>query len=346
MAVAGNNYRLMLEAQLDPAKVQAQINALSNKSVLNIKMNFAQNDMTKFEAELEKIKAKASSIGKVTLFGDEKGGIARATIEYKDALGNVVQEYVQINDKVAITQKYTENLAKDEKEINNLLQKRLALNAKQADEMEKAAHQADLFLAKSQNLAKTPSVQATIGKAQEIKIAVSEGDINKVRTLNKEFAVLKASLQTGRTGLDSWSEGMRNAIKQTIEYATSIGLVYGALSQLKQGIQYLSDLDKEMTNIQIVTGSTDEEMANLSMRYNDLAKNLGATTIEVAKGSLEWRRQGKTAEEAGELVKGSMMMSKLANMESAQATEYLTSILNGFKLEAGETEDVISKLVK
>ena len=63
------------------------------------------------------------------------------------------------------------------------------------------------------------------------------------------------------------------------------------------------------------------------------------------KGSLEWRRQGKTADEAGELVKGSMMMSKLANMESAQATEYLTSILNGFKLEAGETEDVISKLV-
>jgi len=40
MAVAGNNYRLMLEAQLDPAKIQAQINALSNKSVLNIKMNF------------------------------------------------------------------------------------------------------------------------------------------------------------------------------------------------------------------------------------------------------------------------------------------------------------------
>lgn len=345
MGVAGNNYRLMIEAQLDPAKIQAQINALSNKSVLNIKMNFAQGDMTKFEAELEKIRAKASSVGKITLFGDDKGGIARATVEYKDALGNVVQEYVQINDQVKITQKYTEDLAKDEKEINNLIQKRAGLNAKQADEMERAAHQADLFLAKSQNLNKTASVQATIGKAQEIKVAVSEGDINKVRTLNKEFSTLKASLQTGRTGLDSWSEGMKNALKQTIEYATSIGLVYGALNQLKEGIQYLTELDKEMTSIQLVTGETDDEIASLSLGYNNLAKSLGATTLEVARGSLEWRRQGKTVEETSQLMESTMMMSKLANMESAQATEYLTSILNGFKLEAEDAEDVISKLV-
>lgn len=348
MGVAGNNYRLMIEAQLDPAKIQAQINALSNKSVLNIKMNFAQGDMTKFEAELEKIRAKASSVGKITLFGDDKGGIARATVEYKDALGNVVKEYVQINDQVKITQKYTEDLAKDEKEISNLIQKRAGLNAKQADEMERAAHQADLFLAKSQNLNKTASVQATIGKAQEIKVAVSEGDINKVRTLNKEFSTLKASLQTGRTGLDSWSEGMKNALKQTIEYATSIGLVYGALNQLKEGIQYLTELDKEMTNIQLLQtngAKTDEQIGELSLRYNTLAKSVGATTLEVSRGSVEWMRQGKTIEETSQLLKSSMMLSKLGNMESAQATEYLTSILNGFKLEAEDTEDVISKLI-
>ncbi len=343
--MAGNNYRLLLEAQLDPQKVQAQINALSNKSVLNIKMNFAQGDMAKFEAELEKIRAKASSLGKVTLFGDQKGGIARAVVEYKDALGNVVQEYVQINEKVAITQKYTENLAKDEKEINGILQKRLALNAKQADEMEKAAKQADLFLEKSKNLAGTPSVKAAVSKAQELKVAVSEGDIAKVRKLKDELDLAKAALQTGRTGLDSWSEGIRNALKQTIEYATSIGLVYGALRQLQEGVQYLKDLDKEMTNVQIVTGATDNQIADLSVQYNNLAKELGATTLDVARGSLEWRRQGKTVEETGELMKSTMMMAKLGNMESAQSTEYLTSIINGFKLEAKDTQDVVSKLV-
>lgn len=289
--MAGNNYKLLLEAQLDPSKIQAQINSLSNKNIFNIKMNFAENDMAKFEAELEKIKSEASSVGKITLFGNDKGGINRAVIEYKDALGNIVQAYKEINPKVEITQKYTENIAKDEKEINNILQKRASLNAKQADEMEKAAKQADLFLAKSQNLAKTQSVQSAISKANELKVAVSEGDIEKVRKLKDEFDLLKASLQTGRTGLDSWSEGIRNALKQTIEYATSVGLVYGALNQLKQGIQYIKDLNKELTNIQVLQiegAKTDDEIANLSMQYNDLAKSLGSTTIEVTKGSVEW----------------------------------------------------------
>lgn len=56
-------------------------------------------------------------------------------------------------------------------------------------------------------------------------------------------------------------------------------------------------------------------------------------------------RQGKTISETADLTKASVMMSKLANMESAQATEYLTSIINGFKLESTEVIGVLDKLV-
>lgn len=40
-----------------------------------------------------------------------------------------------------------------------------------------------------------------------------------------------------------------------------------------------------------------------------------------------------------------MMLSKLGALESAQATEYLTAILNGFQMEAKEAESVVSRLV-
>jgi hypothetical protein len=287
--MAGNNYRIYLESLLDTSKVEAQIKALSSKSVLQLRTTFDKTDMDKFNRALEDIKTRAASIGKISLFGDqETGNIRRAVIEYKDALGNVVKEYVSINNEAKVNQVYVEDVARDHQEINRILEKRLGLSKKQTDEMERAAHQADLFLAKSKNLASTDSVRAATSKAQEIKVAVVEGDIAKVRKLRDEFALLKASLQTGRTGLDSWSEGMRNAIKQTIEYATSIGLVYGALNQLKQGIGYIKELNKELTNIQIVTGFDDSAISDLSMQYNGLAKEIGATTLEVTKGSLEW----------------------------------------------------------
>lgn len=141
---------------------------------------------------------------------------------------------------------------------------------------------------------------------------------------------------TGRIG---------GAIKKTLEWAVATGAVYTSLQQLKQGIQFISDLDESMTNIRIVTGMTREEIDALTKDFNGLAKELNATTLEVSEGALEWFRQGKTIEEANELVTNSIMASKLANMESAEATEYLTSIINGFKLEATEVTGVLDKLV-
>jgi len=39
------------------------------------------------------------------------------------------------------------------------------------------------------------------------------------------------------------------------------------------------------------------------------------------------------------------MMSKLANMDTAQATEYLTSMINGFKISVEDVVPTIDKLV-
>ena len=123
------------------------------------------------------------------------------------------------------------------------------------------------------------------------------------------------------------------------------GALFGSLQQIRAGTEYIKDLNKEMTNIRVVTGQSREEIDALAVSFNQTAKEMGATTLEVAQGSLEWFRQGKTAEEANELIRASLVASKLANMESAQATEYLTSILNGFKLEAEDATWVLDKLI-
>ena len=135
------------------------------------------------------------------------------------------------------------------------------------------------------------------------------------------------------------------AFRKVVQWGLVTGVIYGTMRALKEGIQYVKDLNKEMTNIQIVTGMNSRQIKSLIVDYNDLAQQMGATTLEVARGSLEWFRQGKTAQEAVELTKASIIMSKLGNVEAAQSTEYLTSTLNGFKLEAEDATMVIDKLV-
>jgi TP901 family phage tail tape measure protein len=156
--------------------------------------------------------------------------------------------------------------------------------------------------------------------------------------LNQNFKEVKATNQNLAGTL------VQNAAK-VAEWAGSTALIYGTLQQIRQGMEYIVALNKQMTDIQIVTGLDDAKIDALALSYNDLAKELGATTIEVAEGSLEWQRQGKTIEETQELLRASVMMAKLANMSQAESTEALTAIINGYKLSLDEVMPTIDKLV-
>lgn len=140
------------------------------------------------------------------------------------------------------------------------------------------------------------------------------------------------------------SSELGDTIKKVFNYIA----VYKGFSLLTQGIQQaidtMKELDKAFTDIQMVTMGTNEETAKLAKEYNNLAKSLGATTIEVAEGAGEWLRQGKNAEETTKLLTASMTLSKVGAIESSEATQLLTSSLNGYKLAAEDAMGVVDKI--
>ena len=184
-----------------------------------------------------------------------------------------------------------------------------------------------------------------MGTTLQETTTISKNAKREAKELAAEQKALAASAEDVGKKTGGLASSMLQSIKTAAIYALSIGLVYKALREVGEGVQYIKDLDKEMRNIQIVAGYTDEQIKSLAGDYNILAKELGATTLEVASGSLEWTRQGKSIAETQELLRSTLMLSKLGNVEAAEATEYLTSVLNGFKLEAKDAEGVVDKLV-
>jgi hypothetical protein len=340
-----SNYKLLIEGQLTTEKIQLRLEELRKQTKLILNFEVDQKDMGKVNEILESIRSKGGTIGKIKLFEDDKGGVSKAIIEYKNEAGQIEKITRDINTGVKVTKERYVDLARVESESLKIEKDRLVLTAKQADEMAKAALNADKFLARSKNMQQTPQVQAAVGIAQKIKIESVAGNIEEVRKLSNQLDIAKASFSNVTQGIRSWTAGMAQSLKSTIQYAASVGLLYGALNQLKQGIQYIKDLNKEMVNIQMVTGQSDREINKLAVGYNKLGKEMSVSTLDIAKGSLEFIRQGKSAEETAILIKNATMMSKLGNMEAAESSEALTSIMNGFKLEASETGDVVNKLV-
>jgi len=152
-------------------------------------------------------------------------------------------------------------------------------------------------------------------------------------------------LRMTTTSVDGFGTAIAKVVGKIAMWGVATTALYGTLRKIKEGVQFIEDLNKSMTNVQIVTGMSTSQARALAIEYNNLAKELGATTLEVAEGSLEWQRQGKTAEETQKLLRASVMMAKLGNLDQAQSTEYLTSIINGYKLSLDEVMPTISKLV-
>ena len=130
--------------------------------------------------------------------------------------------------------------------------------------------------------------------------------------------------------------------------AAKIYLARTALQVLRRAaretIDTIQELDKAATDLAIVTGSSADETYRLIDKYNQMAKELGATTTQILDAAASWLRQGKSAAETTSLIEWSMVLSKVAMMNSEDATKRLTSALNGYKLEAQDASEVVDKL--
>lgn len=191
----------------------------------------------------------------------------------------------------------------------------------------------------------------------------------------KQYAVAIAEIQrlltTATTGVgkfdEAWAQA-QNAIKRFKASMKSVGAEGGniltylegkvktlftyvmankALTTVLNGLTKVKDavldLNEAMTQLQIITGYNNQEAEKLLMTYNGMAQNLGTTTTSVAEGAQDWLRQGYALNETNTLIRQSMAMSIMGNMEASEATESLTAALKGYKLEVSSASDVVDK---
>ena len=262
-------------------------------------------------------------------------GMKNFVMEAKN--GIAAQE--QLNQK--LLEQY--NLEQREKEYVSLLQQKFQLENKIAtlskdkkstkqnqNQIQEYQKQINLINQKLQGIQK--EIQLTDKTEKEVRelTQAHNNERNAIIAKNKDLEKTN-NILSGTLG---------NFMKFTAYYAT--------LNVLRQGVNKaldtMQELDKAFTDIRLVTGGTTEETNQLAQEYNSLAKELGSTTIEVAEGAGEWLRQGKTATETTDLLRASMTLSKVGAIESSQATQLLTSSLNGYKMEAKDAMSVVDKI--
>ena len=157
-------------------------------------------------------------------------------------------------------------------------------------------------------------------------------------------------LSSAATNTNTVFSKMKNMISNT--FSTGKLAMTGYLAVLneirkasKNAQQAIEDVDKAVTDLSIASGMTREATAGLVKDYNKFAQDLKSTTVEVTSAADDWLRAGKNMNEAKDLIQDSVMLSKLGQISSSEATEDLLATMNGYNMSAEELRKALDAMV-
>lgn len=370
------------EAQKKVDKFSTKLNELkSQKNILNDEeFNKFNKEAKKAETTLEALakrlenakqaldNAPKTSTGKVdrrTKIGSE------ATKEYNlakqayDDQKTVVDEArLKIDGKVKKSthsrdvEEYTRKLSEAKEKVDAYQQ-----SIKKLSEVDATQHFEKLKQQLTNITGADVSAAKSIDELRETIAQLSAKDVDAANKLLEQFQqdVNKISPDIKKMGQEveetskSFSQLVQeqnsiDQLKNRLVSFFSIGSVIQTFRRaIRSAYESVKELDAVMTETAVVTNYEIEDMWKRLPEYTDRANKLGASVKGAYETTTLFYQQGLDTDQAVQLSIETMKMARIANLDYATATDYMTAALRGFNMELNEASatrvnDVYSKL--
>jgi TP901 family phage tail tape measure protein len=182
-----------------------------------------------------------------------------------------------------------------------------------------------------------------MGGFKGLQSALDSGNIT-AKEFQETFNNLK--LDAIKAGVETTNvfDKLNSVLKTNIKQRAVTAIAGFSVQQLKEVYDNVVKLDSAVVNLSMVTGYNRDRTKELVASYSEMAQELGAVTSEVAAAADDWLRQGYSLEDTNELIKTSTVLSKIGLIDSAEATQYLTSAIKGYKVEINDAMSIADKL--
>ncbi len=171
-------------------------------------------------------------------------------------------------------------------------------------------------------------------------------DVNDAKQATQSMNQLSSATKSTSNAFDK----LRNAAKdmfstERISLTAYVAIMREIDKAAENMVKSVKDIDKAITDLSIATNMSRKETAELVNEYNAYAKQLASTTTQVTSAADDYLRAGKTMSEANALIKDSIMLSKLGQIDSGEATEDLLATMNGFDMSVKEINKALDSMV-
>lgn len=178
--------------------------------------------------------------------------------------------------------------------------------------------------------------------AAKQRVATTQGEL---KNLNRQVSAIqsKAALE-GKTG-SSFGEQLINDVKRLGSAFSAFGIIDNLVSDIPyQMYQAVAKVDDAMTNLKMATGVSNDEALQLMDTYSAMGDRLKATSTDVAASSVEWLKQGKSISEANALTEDSIILSKIGDLSSQDATKTITAAMKAYSLSTDEVMGFVDQI--
>lgn len=173
------------------------------------------------------------------------------------------------------------------------------------------------------------------------------------------FTRMTASVNNARTAIEAtageakeakgtfaafWDE-LKGKFKSIGSYLIASFSFQEVIQVVRQGIQYVREIDSALTELKKVTDETD---ASYNQFLKDMAKTgsvIGATIADLTTMASEWARLGYSMEESAKLAESTAILLNVSEFQSAtEASEALISTMQAFQYTADDSMHVVDIL--
>ena len=135
-----------------------------------------------------------------------------------------------------------------------------------------------------------------------------------------------------------------NTFSNTVRWGITASIFQEMMSSVQGAVSYMKNLDESLTQIQMVTNSSKENMRELAQYANNAAQALGSTTVDYTNAVKVFVQEGFSESESKQYANLSTKLANVSEQSTAVTSDQITAFRNAFQLDYEQTVAAMDKV--
>lgn len=163
--------------------------------------------------------------------------------------------------------------------------------------------------------------------------------------VRKQFASAKSEIALKGLNGKSFIDEIARGFKQIGQFATTYGVIQDVfMDGGRKMVSNVVTVNDAMTDLRMATSLSNDEAYKMMDTYYELGDKLKATGVDIAKSSTEWLKQGKAIQEASKLTEDSIVLSKIGDLSSEEATKTITAAMKSYNMAEDQVMGFVDQI--